>query len=79
MSTVILTKLNHPDEDVHQICDKPLLALKKVQMLEQTPVTLSASIDAAICYAGNKTSIDVASRCSMYRAKETGKGIYSIN
>ncbi|WP_316675449.1 PAS domain S-box protein [uncultured Tolumonas sp.] len=80
--TVILTELNHPDEGVHQICDKLLTALKEVQMIEQTPVTLSASIGAAICYAGDKTSIDVLmskADAAMYRAKEAGKGIYSIN
>jgi diguanylate cyclase (GGDEF)-like protein len=80
--TVILTDLNDPETDVRQICDKLLSALKKVQMIEQVPVTLSASIGAAICYAGDKTSMDVLmskADAAMYRAKEAGKGIYAIN
>nr|WP_321238222.1 PAS domain S-box protein [uncultured Tolumonas sp.] len=80
--TVILTELNDPDEDVRQICDKLLSALKEARIIEQIPVTLSASIGAAICYAGNKTSMDVLmskADAAMYRAKEAGKGIYSIN
>jgi PAS domain S-box/diguanylate cyclase (GGDEF) domain len=80
--TVILTELNNPDEDVRHICDKLLAALKEVQMIEQIPVALSASIGAAICYAGDKTSMDILmskADAAMYRAKEAGKGIYSIN
>jgi GGDEF domain-containing protein len=51
-------------------------------MIEQVPITLSSSIGAAICYAGDKTSMDVLmskADAAMYRAKEAGKGIYSIN
>lgn len=80
--TIILTELNDPEEDVRQICDKILSALKAVQMIEQVPITLSSSIGAAICYAGDKTSMDVLmskADAAMYRAKEAGKGIYSIN
>ena len=80
--TIILTALNDPEEDVRHICDKILSALKEVQMIEQIPVTLSSSIGAAICYAGDKTSMDVLmskADAAMYRAKEAGKGIYSIN
>ena len=80
--TIILTELNDPEEDVRQICDKILSALKEVQMIEQVPITLSSSIGAAICYAGDKTSMDVLmskADAAMYRAKEAGKGIYSIN
>ena len=80
--TIILTELNDPEEDVRQICDKILFALKEVKMIEQLPVTLSSSIGAAICYAGDKTSMDVLmskADAAMYRAKEAGKGIYSIN
>jgi len=80
--TVILTDLNDPEEDVHQICDKILSALKEIQMIAQVPLTLSASIGAAIGYAGDKTNMDVLmskADAAMYRAKEAGKGIYSIN
>jgi len=80
--TIILTELTDPEEDVRQICDNILFALKEVKMIEQVPVTLSSSIGAAICYAGDKTSMDVLmskADAAMYRAKEAGKGIYSIN
>ena len=80
--TIILTELHDPEEDVRQICDKILSALKKVQMIEKIPVILSSSIGAAISYAGDKTNMDVLmskADAAMYRAKEAGKGIYSIN